>query len=199
MERFVDAHCHILPEVDDGSHSIEETRKMLQTAYAEGIHFIIATPHHHPYRGRKSPRTLRKMCIRDRRKIQGFLLSIGLTPGQGQARILAFLSSNSPVTQRELADACMLDVTTMSRALDKMEKQELIRRARDSKNRRSYQISLTRKGEEKAAQVNLAFSRLEEILERNLEGQEISTLQTLLEKVEKNLEEMNETDIEISK
>lgn len=60
MERFVDAHCHILPEVDDGSHSIEETRKMLEAAYAEGIHFIIATPHHHPYRGRKSPRTLRR-------------------------------------------------------------------------------------------------------------------------------------------
>lgn len=151
----------------------------------------------------KKEKQLREILLRieliKRRKVQAFLLSIGLTPGQGQARILAFLSSNSPVTQRELADACMLDVTTMSRTLDKMEKQELIRRARDSKNRRSYQISLTRKGEEKAAQVNLAFSRLEEILERNLEGQEISTLQTLLEKVEKNLEEMNETDIEISK
>ena len=60
MERFVDAHCHILPEVDDGAHDIEETRKMLETAYAEGIHYIIATPHHHPYRGRKSPGALRR-------------------------------------------------------------------------------------------------------------------------------------------
>ena len=93
----------------------------------------------------------------------------------------------------------MLDVTTMSRTLDKMEKQEVIRRTRDSKSRRSYQISLTRKGEEKAAQVNRAFSRLEEILKRNLDGQEVSTLQSLLGKVEKNLEEMNETDMEISK
>ncbi|WP_072526117.1 MarR family winged helix-turn-helix transcriptional regulator [Clostridium sp. Marseille-P3244] len=151
----------------------------------------------------KKEKQLREILLRieliKRRKVQAFLLSIGLTPGQGQARILAFLSSNSPVTQRELADACMLDVTTMSRTLDKMEKQEVIRRTRDSKSRRSYQISLTRKGEEKAAQVNRAFSRLEEILKRNLDGQEVSTLQSLLGKVEKNLEEMNETDMEISK
>lgn len=151
----------------------------------------------------KKEKQLREILLRieliKRRKVQAFLLSIGLTPGQGQARILAFLSSNSPVTQRELADACMLDVTTMSRTLDKMEKQEVIRRTRDSKSRRSYQISLTRKGEEKAAQVNRAFSKLEEILKRNLDGQEVSTLQSLLGKVEKNLEEMNETDMEISK
>ena len=151
----------------------------------------------------KKEKQLREILLRieliKRRKVQAFLLSIGLPPGQGQARILAFLSSNSPVTQRELADACMLDVTTMSRTLDKMEKQEVIRRTRDSKSRRSYQISLTRKGEEKAAQVNRAFSRLEEILKRNLDGQEVSTLQSLLGKVEKNLEEMNETDMEISK
>ena len=29
-------------------------------AYDEGIRYIIATPHHHPRRGRKPPRELRK-------------------------------------------------------------------------------------------------------------------------------------------
>ena len=29
---FVDMHCHILPAVDDGSESMEMTRRMLQTA-----------------------------------------------------------------------------------------------------------------------------------------------------------------------
>ena len=35
-----------------------------------------------------------------RRKVQRFLLAIGLTPGQGQARILIYLSSHSSVTQK---------------------------------------------------------------------------------------------------
>ena len=59
MERIVDTHCHVLAEVDDGAQSIEEMRQMLQMAYDEGIRYIIATPHHHPRRGRKPPRELR--------------------------------------------------------------------------------------------------------------------------------------------
>ena len=60
MKRMVDMHCHILPEVDDGARSIEETRQMLQKAYEDGIRYIIATPHYHPRRGRKSPTELRR-------------------------------------------------------------------------------------------------------------------------------------------
>lgn len=60
MNRLIDTHCHILPEVDDGAHNIEETRQMLQEAYEDGIRYIIATPHYHPRRGRKSPGYLRR-------------------------------------------------------------------------------------------------------------------------------------------
>lgn len=60
MDRLVDIHCHILPEVDDGAQNMEETRQMLQEAYEDGIRYIIATPHHHPRRGRKSPKQLRR-------------------------------------------------------------------------------------------------------------------------------------------
>ena len=41
-------HCHILPGIDDGAQSFEETAGMLEMAYAEGIRTIVATPHHHP-------------------------------------------------------------------------------------------------------------------------------------------------------
>lgn len=44
MERYVDTHCHTLPEVDDGAQSMEEARQMLQIAYDEGIRRIIVTP-----------------------------------------------------------------------------------------------------------------------------------------------------------
>ena len=70
MERFVDMHCHVLPEVDDGAQSLDETRKMLQTAYDEGIRYIIATPHYHPLRGRKPLRVLRRQLRLVRREAE---------------------------------------------------------------------------------------------------------------------------------
>ena len=45
MEGFTDLHCHILPALDDGAKSMEETREMLKMAYGEGIRKIVATPH----------------------------------------------------------------------------------------------------------------------------------------------------------
>lgn len=44
---MIDIHSHILPGVDDGAKDAEETKKMLLTAYEEGIRCIIATPHCH--------------------------------------------------------------------------------------------------------------------------------------------------------
>lgn len=60
MEKYIDMHCHILPQVDDGAVSISETVQMLQIAYEEGICCIIATPHYHPRRGHEDPDVLRK-------------------------------------------------------------------------------------------------------------------------------------------
>ena len=51
MDKFIDAHCHIIPGVDDGAKNKEETADMLKIAYDEGIRCIVATPHHHPKRG----------------------------------------------------------------------------------------------------------------------------------------------------
>ncbi len=44
---MVDIHSHILAGVDDGARSLEESVKMCQTSFAEGVTTIIATPHAH--------------------------------------------------------------------------------------------------------------------------------------------------------
>lgn len=62
MEGFIDMHCHILPGVDDGAKDIDEMKQMLRIAYEEGIRCIIATPHHHPRRGRENPKILRRQA-----------------------------------------------------------------------------------------------------------------------------------------
>lgn len=64
MDRFIDMHCHILPGVDDGAQSMEDTIRMLQIAHDEGIRYIIATPHHHPKRGKEAPEILREQIKR---------------------------------------------------------------------------------------------------------------------------------------
>lgn len=43
---MIDIHSHILPGIDDGSGSMEETAKMMEIAVQEGIDVIIATPHY---------------------------------------------------------------------------------------------------------------------------------------------------------
>lgn len=45
-DKYIDVHSHILPGVDDGAGSMEETIHMLKTALEQGITTMIATPHY---------------------------------------------------------------------------------------------------------------------------------------------------------
>lgn len=42
---MIDFHCHILPNVDDGSRSVKESIAMLQLQAEQGIGKVVATPH----------------------------------------------------------------------------------------------------------------------------------------------------------
>lgn len=42
---MIDIHCHILPGIDDGAETIEESLEMARMAVADGIRTIVATPH----------------------------------------------------------------------------------------------------------------------------------------------------------
>jgi len=48
MNSVVDLHSHILPELDDGSSSVEESIAMLQMEAEQGIQCVVATPHFYP-------------------------------------------------------------------------------------------------------------------------------------------------------
>ncbi|NLJ89823.1 MAG: hypothetical protein GX323_02900 [Clostridiales bacterium] len=45
MPDYFDIHSHILPGLDDGAKTADDTRQMLYKAYESGIRNIIATPH----------------------------------------------------------------------------------------------------------------------------------------------------------
>jgi protein-tyrosine phosphatase len=42
---MVDLHCHILPGLDDGSSGLEQSLEMAESAIADGITHVVATPH----------------------------------------------------------------------------------------------------------------------------------------------------------
>ena len=46
LGEYIDIHNHILPGVDDGAKSMEETIAMLEVAISQGISTMIATPHY---------------------------------------------------------------------------------------------------------------------------------------------------------
>ena len=45
MNEIIDIHSHIIPFVDDGAGSMEQSLRMLEIAASEGISGMIATPH----------------------------------------------------------------------------------------------------------------------------------------------------------
>ena len=48
MDGIVDFHSHILPGIDDGSASVEESIAMLRREAEQGIGHVVATPHFYP-------------------------------------------------------------------------------------------------------------------------------------------------------
>jgi len=42
---MIDIHCHVLPQMDDGSRSVEESLAMLEALTVQGVGCVAATPH----------------------------------------------------------------------------------------------------------------------------------------------------------
>lgn len=50
MQGIIDFHSHILPGIDDGSRSVEESLALLRMEAEQGIGHVVATPHFYPQR-----------------------------------------------------------------------------------------------------------------------------------------------------
>ena len=53
---MIDLHCHILPGIDDGAQTIQDSLAMAQMAVDQGITHILCTPHHNNGRYTNSPK-----------------------------------------------------------------------------------------------------------------------------------------------
>lgn len=46
---MIDFHTHILPDIDDGAGSVEESVRMIEMLYEQGVRKILLTPHFYAY------------------------------------------------------------------------------------------------------------------------------------------------------
>ena len=91
------------------------------------------------------------------------------------------------MTQRELADCCFVDVTTISRTVDRLVAAGLLSKQIDPECRRSCLISLTEEGRKKAVQVQHIFEKGDEIWWKSFDEEELERLYQYLLKMEQSL------------
>ena len=132
-------------------------------------------------------RAVARLELERRRWLRGYFQSLGIPLGQGQLRILESLLREGPLSQRQLAQLCGIDDSTMSRSVDRLVQAELVRREAAPGCRRSLRICLTEAGRQAAEQVAAAFAREDEVLLRGIGLEEAARTAALLEVMRENL------------
>lgn len=122
---MIDLHSHILPQMDDGSKSTEETEKLLQMLKAQGVTELAATPHFYADRERPEDFLRRREEALSRMPETDLPLHIGAEvayfPGMqncedlislqlGSTRLLLVEMPFRPWTDRMAADICAIPV-----------------------------------------------------------------------------------------
>jgi DNA-binding MarR family transcriptional regulator len=92
-------------------------------------------------------------------------------------RVLAALHASPGLTVTGLAEACLLQQSTMTKLLDRMAREGLVARAPDPRDRRVVRVVLTPLGEAKATELVAAAERYEaEVLARHPEAEGIKAV-----------------------
>ena len=76
---MIDLHCHLLPGIDDGPQTLEESIELCRIAVADGVTHAIVTPHIHPGRWENTRQTIEQQCNKLQQVLnqQGILLQLG--------------------------------------------------------------------------------------------------------------------------
>ena len=78
---MIDIHCHILPGVDDGPASMEESLDMCRRARADGIETVLATPHRLKGVSETTPAKIERILSELRSRADRAGIDINILPG----------------------------------------------------------------------------------------------------------------------
>lgn len=110
---------------------------------------------------------------------------LGLTTGQ--PKVLDFLQDHDGAMQKDIAQGCHIEPSSLSTILGGMERAGLIERSTRDENRRTVYVRLTAHGREQCARLNKIFAAAEAEALRGFSAAEIEQTRTLLERIYHNL------------
>lgn len=119
------------------------------------------------------------------RAVIGRTRRIGLKPGQ--PKVLEYVVGHEGCTQREIAHACVMDQSTVTSVLSRMEADGLIERRAKAGDRRAATVFLTPRGREAADQVLACCYDVDTAAWQGLSAAERAELSRLLACVITNL------------
>jgi DNA-binding MarR family transcriptional regulator len=105
----------------------------------------------------------------------------------GRFSLLALLGFNPGINQTDLSRAVGLDKSTLTPALDQLERKGIIIRERTAADRRTYALSLSPKGHALLARLLARVEKHEEAIVAPLTANERTTLLRLLRKIARGL------------
>lgn len=98
-------------------------------------------------------------------------------------------------TQDDFSANIEIDRTNIGRSLNKLEKLGYIRKIKDEKDRRTYRIFLTEKGQAIKEQLLKIRENIKKTFKKDMSTKEVDNLKNLLNKVDLNLSEENFNEI----
>jgi DNA-binding MarR family transcriptional regulator len=101
--------------------------------------------------------------------------------------LLTLLKHNPGINQTDLSRAVGLDKSTLTPALDQLERNGLILRQRTAADRRTYALSLSEKGKALLDDLNAKVLQHERNIVASLSPSERATLLRLLKKIARSL------------
>lgn len=137
---------------------------------SEELHFLLLKSFHH-----------------SNKNIVQNISSLKLLPGQ--PKILEYLLENNGSIAKDISKYCVLDKSTITSLLIRMEKENLIMRKTHSTDKRSAYIYLTEKGLQMAHKVKEICFCIDDKALKNIPPQQKQNLIQTLNMIIKNLEE----------
>ena len=122
-----------------------------------------------------------------RRKYDRQLKDFGLTPCQFE--VLMILWEEEGILLSELGRRVSRDGPTITGVIDRMENKILVKRKRDTHDRRAVRVVLTSKSKGMKEQLSATKKLVLQKIARNLSSKEIASLESVLAKMMKNMEE----------
>lgn len=103
--------------------------------------------------------------------------------------VLRNLAEEADIIQRGLAERMQIQGPTLTRHLDRLEAEGLVRRTRDATDRRAIRIAMTPAGRRLFARLSGAAEEVQSLALRGLADRDVSTFVRILGRIRSNLEE----------